>query len=405
MDELHDGQGSRPLVEPRHVDAVVRLLGSHEPPLDAIAEGRARLLAEATATTTVARLEPTRKRRRGRLVGVGLSLAMAAAVAVIAPAMLSDSTISIVPQPSTSSSTTAEPTARQILLAAAVAVEKAPASGDYWRTAGVTRWMLTDPTRSYVLEEGRSGELWLAKRPELQSWRIGQDLGVKPATPQDEAAWRAAGAPTSWRYPKNMKTENLFAVPFEPLEAAAGERTAERLYGKWKGTAGDLTGESMTWKEVRAIPSEPEKLRSYLEERITRQLTADPDPGTDVEEATAYLLVQGCEDIISRLPASPEVRASAYRILASLPGIRAEGETTDPLGRRGQALSYQEEIEPGLFTQVRIVVDPSTGRLLAQVRTNTTTLADGRQAELRVSTSYQAIGWTDERPELPARRD
>ena len=83
-------------------------------------------------------------------------------------------------------SATAEPTARQILLAAAVAVEKAPASGDYWRTAGVTQWMLTDPTRSYVLERGRSGEQWLAKRSDLKSWRIGQDLGVKPATPQDD---------------------------------------------------------------------------------------------------------------------------------------------------------------------------------------------------------------------------
>jgi hypothetical protein len=78
---------------------------------------------------------------------------------------------------------------------------------------------------------------------------------------------------------------------------------------------------------------------------------------------------------------------------------------TDPLGRRGQTLSYQEEIEPGLFTRVRLVVDPGTGLLLAEVRTNTTKLANGRQAELRLSTSYQAIGWTDERPELPTHRN
>ncbi|MFG1688595.1 CU044_5270 family protein [Nonomuraea sp. NPDC049269] len=356
------------------------------------------IMSEEREPVATARPRPKARRRLVVSFAAGLSLATAAAVAVIVPAMRSGSTISVTP----SVSATAEPTARQILLAAAVAMEKAPASGDYWHTAGVTRWMLTDPTRSYVLEEGRSGELWLAKRTDLRSWRIRQDLGVKPATPQDEAAWRAAGAPTSWRYPKNMKTENLFAVPFGPLEAAAGERTAERLYGKWKGTAGDLAGESMTWEEVRAIPSEPDKLRSYLEEHITRRLTADA--GYDVAEATWYLLVQACEDIISRLPASPEVRASAYRILASLPGIQAEGEMTDPLGRRGQALSYQEEIEPGLFTQVRIVVEPSTGLLLAQVRTNTTKLANGRQAELRVSTSYQAIGWTDERPQLPAHR-
>ncbi|WP_433422166.1 CU044_5270 family protein [Microtetraspora malaysiensis] len=403
MDELHDGQGSRPLVEPRHVDAVVHLLGSHEPPLDAIAEGRSRLLAEATATTTVADLEPMRKRRRGRLVGVGLSLAMAAAVAVIAPAMLSDSTISIVPQPGTSSAT-AEPTARQILLAAAVAAEKERASGDYWRTTTVTQWMLTDPTRSYVIEANRSRESWLAERPELRSWWIDQYRGAKPATPQDEAAWRAAGAPTGWRYPKDMN-EQLFAVPSEPLTAAAGERSATRLRGGWKGTGGILTAQPITWKELRAIPGEPEKLRSYLEERITRQLTADPDSAVDVKEVMVQHLRQACVDVISGLPVSPEARASAYRILASLPDMRAEGEATDPLGRRGQALSYQEEAEPGLFTEIRLVVDPGAGRLLAQVRTNTTTLANGRQAELRHSTSYQVVDWTDERPELPARRD
>jgi hypothetical protein len=200
-----------------------------------------------------------------------------------------------------------------------------------------------------------------------------------------------------------MKTEELFAVPFGPLEAAAGERTAERLRGKWKGSAGDMAGDSMTWKEVRAIPSEPDKLRSYLEERIGRLELAGS--GMDVEEARAHILLRECVGIISGLPASPEVRASAYRILASLPGIRAEGEMTDPLGRRGQTLSYQEEIEPGLFAQVQLVVDPSTGLLLAEVRTNTTKLANGRQAELRLSTSFQAIGWTDERPELPTHRD
>ena len=374
--------------------------------LDEDLAGRASTAGADALLAEIVSLERVPARRRS-LLSPGRALlglaAAAVAVAVIAPAMLSDSTISVGPQPTTSGSATAEPTARQILLAAAVAVEKAPASGDYWRYKGVNQWMLTDPTRSYVLERGRSGEQWLAKRPDLQSWRIGQDLGVKPATPQDEAAWRAAGAPTSWRYPKNMKTGELFAVPIKPLEAAAGERTAERLRGKWKGQAGDLAGKSLTWKEMRAIPGEPETLRSYLEERIGRlDLTGS---GMDVEEARANILLRDCVDIISTLPASPETRASAYRILASLPAIRAEGEMTDPLGRRGQTLSYQEEIEPGLFAQVQLVVDPSTGLLLAEVRTNTTKLADGRQAELRVSRSFQEIGWTNERPDLPTHRN
>ncbi|RBQ18870.1 hypothetical protein DP939_16840 [Spongiactinospora rosea] len=359
------------------------------------------LLAEIVALERA----PARRRLlppRGRAL-LGLAAA-AAAVAVIAPVMLSGGTISISPRPGTSASATAGPTARQILLAAAVAVEKAPASGDYWRTATVHRWMLTDPTRSYVLEGGRSHELWRAKRPDLKYWRIWQDLGIKPATPQDEAAWRAAGAPTSWRYPEDMKTENLFSVPYGGLlEAAPGERTAERLSGKWQGSAGDLAGEDMTWEKVRAIPSDPGGLRSYLEERIARlDLTGS---GMDAQEARANILLRDCVGVISDLPASPEVRAAAYRILASLPAIRAEGETADPLGRRGQTLTYQEEIEPGLFTRVQLVVDPGTGLLLAEVRTNTTELANGRQAELRLSTSFEAIGWTDDRPELPAQRD
>ncbi|WP_049557502.1 CU044_5270 family protein [Nonomuraea sp. SBT364] len=373
--------------------------------LDEDLAGRASTAGADALLAEIVSLERVPARRRllpapGRVL---LGLAATAAVAVAVPVMLSGGTVSVVPQPGTSASATAEPTARQILLAAAVAVEKAPASGDYWRTATVHQWMLTDPTRSYVLEGSRSLETWLAKRPDLQYWRIRQDLGVKPATPQDEAAWRAAGAPTSWRYPKDMKTENLFSVPSRPLEAAAGERTAERLYGKWQGSAGDLAGEDMTWKEVRAIPSEPDKLRSYLEERVGRLDLAGS--GMDVEEARAYILLRNCVGIISGLPASPEVRASAYRILASLPGIRAEGEMTDPLGRRGQTLSYQEEIEPGLFTQVQLVVDPSTGLLLAEVRTNTTKLANGREAELRLSTSFREIGWTDDRPELPAHQN
>ncbi|MFB4270905.1 CU044_5270 family protein [Nonomuraea sp. GTA35] len=371
--------------------------------LDEDLAGRASTAGADALLMQVVSLERVPARRRLRLSPgralLGLAAA-AAAVAVIAPAMLSDSTISIAPQPSTSVSVTAEPTAQQILLAAAVAVEKAPASGDYWRTATINQWMLTDPTRSYVLEGRRSAEVWLAKRPDLPSWRMRQDLGVKPATPRDEAAWRAAGAPTTWRYPKDMKTENLFSVPSRPLEAAAGERTGERLH--WK-TVGDLAGKSLTWQEMRAIPGEPETLRSYLEERIGRLDLAGS--GMDVEEARAYILIRNCVDIISTLPASPETRASAYRVLASLPGIRAEAEMTDPLGRPGQVLSYQEEIEPGVFSKVQLVVDPGTGLLLAEVRTNTTKLANGRQAELRLSTSYQAIGWTDERPEPPTHRN
>ncbi|MEU9831545.1 CU044_5270 family protein [Streptosporangium sp. NPDC048047] len=409
MDELHDDQDFRQPVEPHHLTAVRHLLGSHEPSPGTVAEGRARLLAEATATPTVSGLESARRRRhgrRGRRAGIGLSLAaVAAAAAVLVPMGLSGGGTSVVPHTGTSAPATTELTARQVLLAAAVAVEKAPASGDYWRIATVDRSTLTDPTRNYVIEKESFSEQWLAERPGLQSWRMRQYLGAKPATPRDEEAWRAAGAPTSWRYPKNMAIEQ-FAAPSNgrSLEAAAGERTADRLHGRWKGSAGSLMWDLISWQEARAIPGDPERLRAYLAGYIRRQ-AADPDYTIDVEKDTPYFLRGLCIQMLTDLPVSPEARASAYRILASLPGIRAEGEVTDPLGRRGQALGYREEAEPGLFTEVRFVVDPGTGLPLAEMRMNTAKGADGQPVELPSSTSYQAIGWTDERPEPPAHRD
>ncbi|WP_433375406.1 CU044_5270 family protein [Streptosporangium sp. CA-115845] len=381
--------------------------------LDEDLAGRASTAGADALLAEIVLLEQPPARRRfmtfpGRAL-LGLAAA-SVAVAVVAPTMLSDSTISVVSQPDTSVSATAEPTARQILLAAAAAMERTRADGDYWRIATIHQSMVIDPTRSYVIETRRSGEQWLTERPDLQSWRIGQDLGARPATAQDEATWRAVGAPSSWRYPEDWrdpknKWEQQFGIG--PLEAAPGERTAERLHGRWKGSAGDLTTELITWKEVRTIPGEPEKLRTYLEERITRQLTGAHYAETDVEKVMGRHLRAACMRIISSLPVSPEARASAYRILASLPGIQAEGKVTDPLGRHGQALGYrmEDDEEPGLVTDIRFVVDSRTGLPLAEVWTIAGRLANGRPVEIRHSTSYQAIGWTDERPKLPAQRN
>jgi hypothetical protein len=187
------------------------------------------------------------------------------------------------------------------------------------------------------------------------------------------------------------------------VEAAADEPIASRLRGRWKGSGGDLTKELMTWKELRAIPGELEQLRAYLEERITRQTKRYSE--IDLEKEMLPRLREACMQIVGGLPVSPEARASAYRILTSLPGMRAEGQVTDPLGQRGQALSYQVEGSPGQITDIRFMIDSSTGLPLAEVTTTSGELANGQQVEIRYSTSYQAIGWTDERPELPAHRD
>ncbi|MET8388377.1 hypothetical protein ABZV14_35830 [Streptosporangium canum] len=75
--------------------------------------------------------------------------------------------------------------------------------------------------------------------------------------------------------------------------------------------------------------------------------------------------------IIMRFPVSPKVRAAAYRMIASLPGVTAVGEVTDPLGRRGRAVSIPRTTDTGESEGVdRLVVDAETGLPLGPVRTS-----------------------------------
>jgi hypothetical protein len=61
-------------------------------------------------------------------------------------------------------------------------------------------------------------------------------------------------------------------------------------------------------------------------------------------------------------PVTPQVHAAVYEVIAGLPGVRAAGIVTDPLGRRGEGVS----IFSGNGEREMIVVSPSTGALLAE---------------------------------------
>ncbi|WP_433419195.1 CU044_5270 family protein [Microtetraspora malaysiensis] len=301
----------------------------------------------------------------------------------------------------TTASPEIQPSARQILLAAASAAMKAPSSGAYWRTVTISGMDATSPDRGYIIRRRFSKEQWLARRPGGQSWWIDQYLGAKPLTDEDKAAWRKAGSPTRWKYPLDMT--GLEGVnSSETVRAAAEEKVATRLRGKWKGSAGTLSKVSITWDEIRRIPSGERELRAYLEQRITAR--AKGDYGSDPEWRRSAL--QGsCMEIVFGLPVSSAVRAAAYRILATIPGMTALGRVKDPLGRTGEALGYRVnggEGEGG--NQIVEVIDPETGLPLSTSSTGTIELADGRTAKVTSFTAYQQIGWTDEEPSLPAKR-
>jgi hypothetical protein len=90
-------------------------------------------------------------------------------------------------------------------------------------------------------------------------------------------------------------------------------------------------------------------------------------PGTAAESRLIFAV---CLDLLDRDPVTPQVRAAAFRVIATLPGIRLQGRVTDPLGRTGYGVTMPgayrlEGPPPGDSHQLRVAIDPATGALLA----------------------------------------
>jgi hypothetical protein len=102
------------------------------------------------------------------------------------------------------------------------------------------------------------------------------------------------------------------------------------------------------------------------------------------------------------------VRAAAYRVLASIPGIEDLGPVTDHAGRLGIALALTGHTRCPLGSLIdELVVDPHTDSLLAVQQILATPSADGRLAGLTPGavvdyTTYLDIGWSDLQVEAPA---
>ncbi|MFF4195379.1 CU044_5270 family protein [Nonomuraea sp. NPDC001831] len=364
---------------------LIRDLYAAPPPTpEVLADGRARL-AEAYASSMDAgvrreeqrpplRALPDGGRARRRWPLVGASLAGAAAVTVAATFLTAPSTPST-PATPVASAAPARLSAGEILLAAAGSVTPDAGDGAYWRRDGVAGRYERAPGGHYTLKTSRSIELWLPKAAGRPTWVIRQDLGAEPATPEDETAWRAAGSPRTWTLSRG--------TPPVKLQAGPGERDAVR---DDSGKTLTLLGTPMTPATLNALPTTPEALRDTLERLVSKGY------GKERVDMNAQLFETGVR-LVMNFPTSPEVRAATYRMLAALPGASAESEATDPLGRKGQAVS--RPAGPG--ERYRFVVDTATGLPLAL------------ESTIGQDRSYEAIrtaAWTDEEPRLPAlRRD
>jgi hypothetical protein len=345
----------------------------------------------------ILRQSPMQRPRTSRLVpSMSQRLVLVSAAAGVA-GLVATSVVWVANQPATtappeaSQSLTQGPaTTRQILLAAAEKVEQSEeTSGRYWveKTEHGGLRQVGPADARYEILERRHSENWEPTNPKDQTVFLEKYLGAAPATPADEAAWKADGSPTRW-------IEKIPDLP-DPIviEAAAGPVGGRSVPGSQAGRPGmpepdfSVDGTPMSRAELAALPTDPAALKAAL-------LKARAENGS-VTTGKEYSF-WSVKELVFDLPVAPQVRAAAYRLMADLDEVTVLGPVKDRHGRAGVAISYDRRGDGGNVVQTRLIIDPQTGQPLAEESWDL-----GKDGSSETLSNYEVIlsaGWSDEAP-------
>lgn len=157
-----------------------------------------------------------------------------------------------------------------------------------------------------------------------------QSLGAQPASAADAVAWRRAGSPTSWIawYDRTVR-----------ITTAPGRRYLAGPRNLTGATVNDAT-----------LPASPARLKAFILAHQAEFYNAGTESEVLFNDALGIMNSQS----------APAVRAAAYRLLASLPGIRVKPNVQDPAGQFGTAV-WLRQTGPALALTI---VDPATATLL-----------------------------------------
>ncbi|GAA3008243.1 hypothetical protein [Streptosporangium longisporum] len=288
------------------------------------------------------------------------------------------------------------PSRRSIILGVALAVGATvlgapsagagtPPEGAYWHTRTLETsphpWRFGTDSNPYSLVERHVFERWSA--PGGRAWYGGRDLGTLPRTAADRKAWRRDGSPSRWSESIDGKTVKLSTEP------GRGSLTPAPREQDWF----EFAGQRLTYDEVQRLPADVGRLKEWL----TRagQVGREMDLAGWLKETLPVLL----HDV----PAPREVRVAAYRALLTLPGVRADGDAQDDLGRPGAAVVIDMSVKAARkapSTTVRVIVD--TGRMVLLSQSHTGTVDGKASAEWSYEQTLIEVGWTNSRPAVPA---
>ena len=107
---------------------------------------------------------------------------------------------------------------------------------------------------------------------------------------------------------------------------------------------------ALTIAQVQDLPTDPRRLADVIREAAVRN-----------SRPLAYQELDLVGELLRNAPVDPELGAALYGALSTMPGIEALGTRTDQLGRTGQAVGTVD----GTGARLELVIDPRTGRLLA----------------------------------------
>ncbi len=335
--------------------------------LDALRQMRTGLAQEESRDRLALRADwrsdpPPRSRRSFRVSRVS----MMATAALVAATLAAISLTSGRDQPVRFGENGSPEAPGNALLVAAANVRNGP-TGTYWHTtriAGKIYAVGENAADHYKVESRMQYDDWTDQRG--KSCMAVQDLPARPWTARDTRKWREAGAPTKVQVATADGPGTLF------LEAPKRERTCRRV--------GDRRFFGMTPQQLAALPTQPEQLQNALLdlkgnwEAYAPKVTRQPMRALQGEKRVRALSdVAGT--LLAEAPVPPAVRAAAFRMLATLPGVKVESRTTDPLGRTGVVVSLPLEttIPLGLSTAPKQlgnyrrqwIIDPDHGTLLA----------------------------------------
>ncbi|GAA2378021.1 CU044_5270 family protein [Nonomuraea africana] len=352
------------------------------PSPEVTASARSRVVMAAGASGARPRRTPQAGSARRWAWGWTVGAAMATATVVTAVIVLVSSLTTV------AAPVIVRPTGIDLLLQVADSAARQPATaGAYWHTKAVNGGSFSTGEPPYTFEAQSTMEVWQPRDLADHALTMDWTRFVRPASPQDEQAWRAAGAPERVR-PVCAEGDD----DCEPIRVT--EVPSDCSY-MWKVEDSYLFDEGVgkfTVDDLRKLPDDPERLREAL--RPYHQTWYDQGSKQSFEEflPTASGLLW--------LPIEPGTRAALLRLLATLPETKVHGETVDPLGRPGLSVSFDEEgavLVSGKEEtpiQNRTVLDLTTGMPLADLDVDPTGRIAGYEA-------MEIAQWTDLRPEEP----